>query len=368
MIYFFLNFLVAFLALVAFGVILYSSKKNEEPINYYFLIILLGLIIQRFYYSSLILSIENIENKLNYSYVAFLYIPLFYLFTKEFLNYRITLNEHLAHFTLAFIFILINVLIEIDGSVKAILFFIFSTIYLFLGLKKPIFYLKKEKKKLLKSKKYWLLIILFVSISIYLTANLFLFKYKGNTSIVLKEFYNITSIIWIICLTYLFINPEIFFGTKKLKFIIRKEEITIKNIWKPEPIKKIEEYDQKAHNRAASNTIDIINKIELYIEGYDFHNNLPLDFKSISKGINIKAYHLNYIFKYYCIYSKNDFFNYYKVMHLVALIEDGYLQNKTINSLISDSHFKSQKTFRNNFKKFTGKSPQEMDNALKFKM
>ena len=55
-------------------------------------------------------------------------------------------------------------------------------------------------------------------------------------------------------------------------------------------------------------------------------------------------------------------------MHLVALIEDGYLQNKTINSLISDSHFKSQKTFRNNFKKFTGKSPQEMDNALKFKM
>ena len=153
MIYFFLNFLVAFLALVAFGVILYSSKKNEEPINYYFLIILLGLIIQRFYYSSLILSIENIENKLNYSYVAFLYIPLFYLFTKEFLNYRITLNEHLAHFTLAFIFILINVLIEIDGSVKAILFFIFSTIYLFLGLKKPIFYLKKEKKKIIKIKK-----------------------------------------------------------------------------------------------------------------------------------------------------------------------------------------------------------------------
>ena len=52
----------------------------------------------------------------------------------------------------------------------------------------------------------------------------------------------------------------------------------------------------------------------------------------------------------------------------VFALEDGYLQNKTITSLISDSHFKSKKTFYNNFKKFTGKSPQEMNNTLKFKM
>jgi len=55
-------------------------------------------------------------------------------------------------------------------------------------------------------------------------------------------------------------------------------------------------------------------------------------------------------------------------MHVLALIEEGYLQHKTITSLISDSHFKSQKTFHNNFRKFTGKSPQEVNNTLKFKM
>jgi len=68
------------------------------------------------------------------------------------------------------------------------------------------------------------------------------------------------------------------------------------------------------------------------------------------------------------VYSKSDFFNYCKVIHILKLIQDGYLQNKTINSLISDSHFKSKKTFYNNFRKFTGKSPQEMNTALKFKM
>ena len=368
MIFYLLNFLVAFLALVAFGVVLHSSKKNEEPINYYFLIILLGLTVQRFFYTSLILSNVNIENKLNCSYLASFFFPLFYLFTKRYFNYRITLKEKLAHFTFASIYTLINVLMEIDGSVKAVLFLIFSTIYLFLVLKKTVFHFKKEEKKLLKSKKYWLFIMLFVTIFIYLVANFFLFRYTENTFIVLKECYNFTSIIWIVCLTYLFINPEIFFGVKKLKFIIRKEEITIKNIWKPKPFKKIEEYDKKIHNKIAPNSINIINKIERYIEGYDFHNNLPLDFKSISKGINIKAYHLNYIFKYYCIYSKNDLFNYYKIMHVLALIEEGYLQHKTINSLISHANFKSQKTFHNNFKKFTGKNPQEMNNTLKFKM
>ena len=109
-------------------------------------------------------------------------------------------------------------------------------------------------------------------------------------------------------------------------------------------------------------------KVEDYVENYDFHNNASLDFKSLTVGIDIQAYHLNYIFKYYCVYSKSGFFNYCKVMYLLKLIEEGYLQNKTINSLISDSHFKSKQTFYNNFQKFTGKNPQEINRLLKFKM
>lgn len=239
MIFYLLNFLVAFLALVAFGVVLHSSKKNEEPINYYFLLILFGLTAQRLFYTSLILSNANIENKLNTGYIDFFFIPLFYLFTKKYFNYRITLKENLAHFTFASIFALNNVLMKIDGSVKPVLFLIFSTIYLFLILKKTVIYFKEEKK-LLKSKKNWFFIILFVIIAIYLAANFFLFRYTKNTSIVLKEFYNFTSIIWIVCLTYLFINPEIFFGIKTLKKIVRTNEFSSKITWNLTALKKIQ--------------------------------------------------------------------------------------------------------------------------------
>jgi len=370
MIYSYTNFLAAFLATVAFGVTLHYSKKNKESINYYFLIILLLLALQKSFAASKILFNVTIENKLSHSYIAIIFIPipLFYLFTKESLKYKITLKENLAHFTIVFIVMLINIFIKINETLKVIHLFIFSTTYLFLIVQKPILYFKKEKKDLLKSKKIWLFLMLSIFILLYTTANIFLFRHTENKSIPIKEFYNITSIIWITCLTYLFIHPEIFFGVENLKSIIRKEEITFKSIWKLKPIKKIKAYDQKVHDKVASNAIDIINKIERYIDDYDFHSNLPLDFTSISEGININAYHLNYVLKYYCIFSKNDFFNYYKIMHVLALIEKGYLHNKSINSLISDSHFKSQKTFSNNFKKFTGKSPQEINKLLKFKM
>jgi methylphosphotriester-DNA--protein-cysteine methyltransferase len=368
MFFLFLNFLIAFLSFVAFIVTINSSKKNEEPINYYFLIILLGLTIQRFFYSSSTLFNITIENKLNYSYIAYFYCSLFYLFIKKNLKYKITLKENLAHFTLAFIFILINVLGEIDGNVKAISFFIFSTIYLFLMLKKSIFYFKKERKYLLKSKKRWLFIMLFLIILFYLAANLFLVEYSENISSVHLKYYNFSALIWLIALTYLFVNPEIFFGLKKLKEIIRTEEVNFDSTWSSKPLKKIQAYDQEAHAKVVSNALNIISKIKDFSTNYYFNNNTLLNFNSLADGIEIQKYHLNYIFKYYCVYSKSDFFNYCKVLHILKLIEDGYLQNKTVSSLISDSHFKSKKTFYNNFQKFTGKNPQQINNALKFNM
>ena len=210
--------------------------------------------------------------------------------------------------------------------------------------------------------------MLFQVFFIYIISNFFLLNYSENISNAHLKYYNFSAIIWLISLTYLFVNPEIFFGIKTLKKIVRTEELYNKITWNLTALKKIQAYDQETHDKIAPNAIEIISKIEIFTNNYYANNKSLLNFNSLAEGINIKAYHVNYIFKYYCVYSKSDFFNYCKVIHILKLIEDGYLQNKTISSLISDSHFKSKKTFYNNFKKFTGKSPQEMNNTLKFKM
>lgn len=364
-----LNFLVAFLGFTAFLVLLISIKRNETPTNYYFLIILLGLTIQRFLYSFIFLFEIEIQNTVKISSIAYFVVPLFYLFIKKFVHDKISFQENLFHLILSTSFVLVNFFNEINGILKTSLFFIFTTIYLFYLVKKVLVFLKEGKKnKVLKSKKHWILIMFSLVLCFYFICGILLFNFTDNVAKVHRVFYNFSAIIWLIALTYLFVKPEILFGAKNLKNIIRKEELTIKNIWKSKPIKKIQDYDQKVHASVALNAIDIICKVEDYVENYDFHNNESLDFKSLTVGIDIQAYHLNYIFKYYCVYSKSDFFNYCKVMYLLKLIEKGYLQNKTINSLISDSHFKSKQTFYNNFQKFTGKNPQEINRLLKFKM
>ena len=138
MIFVILNFLVAFLSSVAIIITIKSSKKNEEPINYYFILILLGLTTQRLFYTLSSLININIENKLNYSFVAYFYVPLFYLFLKNYLKYKISQKENLTHFALASVIVLINLFFEIDGKVKFIEFFIFSTIYMLFILQKII--------------------------------------------------------------------------------------------------------------------------------------------------------------------------------------------------------------------------------------
>ena len=158
MVFVVLNFLIAFLSSVAIIVTFKSSKNNEEPYNYYFTIILLGLIAQRFFYTLPVLINTNIENKFKFSFIAYYYVPLFYLFLKNYLKYKISQKENLTHFALASVIVLINFFFEIDGKVKFIEFFIFSTTYIFFVLKK----IKSIKKNtLLKSKKHWLHIMLF---------------------------------------------------------------------------------------------------------------------------------------------------------------------------------------------------------------
>jgi AraC-like DNA-binding protein len=367
MLYLLLNLLTAFLALGALTVSLVFLKKQES--NYYFLFILLFLTIQRFIYS--ITFLFEFETHLSFSNSSFAYfiIPIFFLFFKKYFGNQITHKENLYHLSLATCFFLLHVFFDIDQLFKPFLYFIFSSAYMIALLKKflNIYYVKKGKW-LLKSQKKWSMIMLFLVSLLYVTSNLLIFKYISDTSVILQKFYNITAIFWLVSLTYLFLNPEILFGKEKLKKIVRKEELTPGIIWLSKPNKKIKEKDKNLKDKLAINSMDIISKIESYIEEHYSTKFESLNFDSLSTGTAIQPYHLNYIFKYYCKFSKNDFFNYYKIMHALTLIEAGYLQNKTINSLVTDSHFKSKKTFYNNFNKFTGKNPYEINKLVKFRM
>jgi len=154
MVFLLINFLVAFLGFIAFLTILSSSKRNENSTNYYFLTILFWLTIRRFFYSFIFLFEIEIQNTVKISSIEYLVIPLFYLFIKKFVRDKISLKENLFHLTLATLFFLGHSFYEINGMLRASLFFVFATIYFFFVMKKVFIFIKETKKnRILKSKK-----------------------------------------------------------------------------------------------------------------------------------------------------------------------------------------------------------------------
>ena len=154
MVFLLINFLVAFLGFIAFLTILSSSKRNENSTNYYFLTILFWLTIRRFFYSFIFLFEIEIQNTVKISSIEYLVIPLFYLFIKKFVRDKISLKENLFHLTLATLFFLGHSFYEINGMLRASLFFVFATIYFFFVMRKSIHIHKRnEKKQNIKIKK-----------------------------------------------------------------------------------------------------------------------------------------------------------------------------------------------------------------------
>lgn len=368
MLFLLLNFLTSFLAFVAFFVVLYSKKKNHN-LNIYFLIILFFLGIQRFLYSTILLF--NPEKYRLFSNASFGYIliPIFLLFIKKYIGKSISTKENIFHILLGLIFFLSHNFFELHKLLKQYLFLVFTTCYLIVLLLLLIkFYRSKDYLKMNRAKKRWLFIMILIILLIFVVSNYAFLKNGDKTFLVVKEYYNITAILWLTSLIYLFFNPEILYGKEKLKHIVNNEDLAILSVWKLKPVGKIAPMDKTIHNNIAKNAIDIIKKIENFGAKYYIENKDVLNFDTLVEGIGIQAYHLNYIFKYYCIYNKSDFFNYCKIMYAVALIEKGYLTNKTINSLITETHFNSKKTFYTNFKKFTNKNPHEIKKILQFKV
>jgi AraC-like DNA-binding protein len=195
-----------------------------------------------------------------------------------------------------------------------------------------------------------------------------LFSYIKTSFKVFEYYHSYTTIFWLVALSYLLINPAILYGKEHLKKIVRKEELTSNKLWRFKPIEKIKPIDAILHEKISENVIDLIHKIESFVSIYYENSKEILDFDTLSKGTNVLPYHLNYIFNYYCLFSKNDFFNYYKIRYALQLIEKGYLQNKTINALVKECNFNNKKTFYNNFQKFNTKNPMEINILTKYKM
>ena len=356
------SLLVGFLCLFVVLLILFNQKPNRK-INGYLIAILVIVGLQRFLYAIEVLGFTN----QTYSplkikpILAFYIVPIYYLFFYRLINSKVSFKKESVHFVLPTLIVLMN-LVYVDFKLNRMIYLVVSTIYFvstLLMVKQ--FFLRKNLSLLNKithqATKKWLLIIIAITFLLIVYANCFLFQ-DITTQVHLNSFYKYSSLVWLVIIIYMFKNPIIIFGEQTLLKNIQVQlgEQQDFEIWSRKPLFAIEEKDKALHQSMFKKIDVIILEIKKLQETTSLISNITLNAEILAKELKIPKRQIDFIFKYFCRYSVNDFSNLVKVNYAISLINNGYLEKFTVASLGEKCLFNSRFTFSKNFKKFVGVS------------
>jgi len=365
-----LSFFVGFILLLLIAILLMNHKKDKK-LNGYFLVILGIAGIQRFFNGLEAFELVDPFSNPFQTYLPFaFFIPgVYYLFFYNLLFKRTPYKKILLHFSLPTLFALSSSISNPSLSFVQVVFFIYSSFYIGLAfiLIKNNLYNRKNYKEFIhfQSIKNWVLIMYGIFILIYLSANYIFLTYSiGTGNNILTQFYNATSLLWFFVVLYILKNPVILYGEQLLLEKINtstKEDVAV---WRIKKKGSTEEEDLEVEKKVKAKLEEIIFAVK------KFEKELLQDFqrlptlKELAFQIDYPQSHLKYVFKYYTYCTYGEYQNILKVKYAMKLVQSGYLDTRTIDSLAIKCLFTNRSTFYKNFKKQTGYSPTEYQAAL----
>jgi AraC-like DNA-binding protein len=352
------------ISLVMISTILILKQKILKKYNSYFISIMLLAGVQR-----ILFGLYSTGHVVKYYvplngnlYYGTIIVPIFYLFFKNSAVKKTSIREDVIHFILALLFIMFCKAVN-DEYYNRIFFLIYSTIYIIILFLLFLNQNKNEKKLIKRSEninnKIWQINIVILIIFVYIIANYLSLTEKGD---VLVRFYSLSSLIWLIFLIFLYNNPIILYGKEIINYNNNLFNENSYNLWKD----KINIPDKRELQKLdISQVLEIISKINSVEKKYVNDLKIIPTTKNLSDIIGKPQVQIDSIFKYYCLYSKNDYLNVLKIQASLRLIDENYLNNHTIESLAVKTQFGSRITFFNNFKKHVGMNVTEYIRTIK---
>ena len=143
---------------------------------------------------------------------------------------------------------------------------------------------------------------------------------------------------------------NLFFSASK--FSVLKNEMIL--FWSSKRLKKIQLSDQALYDKL--DVTSLIDKIINLESKYEFIKDNELNKRYISKTLKVPEYQVKLLFSYHNFLSSTEYKNAIKINQSVRLLNNGYLDSLTVDSLSQKVGFKSRITFYNNFRKFIGVS------------
>lgn len=375
-----MSILVGFLGLVLV-ILIITSYKSNKLVNAY-LIIVFTLASARHIHKGLLgfFYLNIIEDQLYYLKPIFLIgIPAFYLYFKSLFEDVLHFNlKHLKHFIFPIILIATNIIqklienlnilfIELLQTGSILIFLIVYSVKVLMLIYKNLF--SKNKKILYSEYKHYALIknwtLFFSSAAILLSVRvIYAICYETNNGndIIAYSFSFISSSIWLLIFMKILFNPEILFGYPKLKEkLIKFEEANtaISTVWNETEVEINNQQDYKLKNTLNENKKKYIIEIDTFINSNNPFRNPKYSVKDLSIDLNIPSSHLAYIFKYHCKMPFVEYKNYIRVNDALNLIDNDFLETKTLEALSDKIGFITYNSFFTAFKKYKGVAPKE---------
>ncbi len=119
------------------------------------------------------------------------------------------------------------------------------------------------------------------------------------------------------------------------------------------------EKDLKLLEQIANSLPLNIQKIQNLSFNEIYFRNPDSSIEDLAREINIPTSHVNYLFKFHCKETFADYKKIFRVQDAIQLIDSGYLDNNTIESIAPKVGFASYSPFFTSFKSSTGLSPNE---------
>jgi len=245
---------------------------------------------------------------------------------------------------------------EIPRTYFAIFFICFYLFYMVKSASLVINYLQRLDYNLIenlwkKRIKVYLLVLLLAKLLgiIVLVVQILRFisskeNFDFNTALALG------SIGWILVLAYTILNKDIVIS--KSKFSGLKNGMIL--FWSSKNLRKIQKSDLALYDKL--DVTSLIDKILNLESKYEFIKDNELDKRYISKTLKVPEYQVRLLFTYHNFLSSTEYKNAIKINQSVRLLNKGYLDSLTVDSLSQKVGFKSRITFYNNFRKFIGVS------------
>lgn len=353
-----ISLLVGFLCLFVVVLMIFNAKPNRKR-NVYLIIILFIAGLQRFINGIEILGLTEftyspLKNRLS---AAFFIVPVYYLFFQRLIKSNSNIKLELVHFIIPVFLFLVDLFAD-EFGINYFFYLLFSSIYFGATLYLVSILIRRKNRSMyeigyFKTIRTWTILMTLMTFLLLIFSNYFLLK-ERDSGINLNDFYRYSSLLWLLALIYIFKNPVIIFGEQNLLKSIQHDEPQEFLIWSRKPLKSIEEKDAVLSNNISGKIDTIILSIQKLQKSSHALSKITFTASNLAKELKMPRSHVEFVFKYYCHYSINDFSNLVKINYAVSLINEGYLEKYTIASLGDKCLFNSRFTFSKNFKKFMG--------------